>query len=160
MTFRDRAGDEEDQRSAGSPLALIAAATDEAPGKTSASAKHALMRGLRLSGNEAQVTQAVAALAQSDTRFAREFVRLILRVAASDGRHVANVNVMGDPPAHVSCQAEHNVLDEHDYGLGRVDLRFDGGNDFTLFVENKLHSGRRRLVRGRPVGTALRRRTS
>lgn len=48
---------------------------------------------------------------------------------------------MGDPPDELTCQAEHSVYDENDYGLGRVDLRFDGGNDFTLFGENKLHSG-------------------
>jgi hypothetical protein len=141
MASRARTATEEDQRSAGSPLALLAAPTAGTPDKPSASAKHALTRGMRLHGNEAQVTQAVAALAQSDPRFAREFVRLVLKVARTDGRHAANVKLMGDPPADMSCQAEHSVYDEYDYGLGRVDLRFDGGDDFTLFAENKLHSG-------------------
>ena len=141
MASRTRTEAEEDQRSAGSPLALVAAPTAAAPDKPSGSARHALMRGLRLRGNETQLTQAVAALAQSDPRFAREFVRLLLKVAQTDGRHAANVKLMGDPPAGLSCQAEHSVYDEYDYGLGRVDLRFDGGDEFTLFVENKLDSG-------------------
>lgn len=47
---------EEQTRSAGSPLALAALPTAGPPGKRSASTSHALMRGLRLRGNEAQVT--------------------------------------------------------------------------------------------------------
>lgn len=140
MRLNQGINEDEDQRDAGSPLALAAAPTDEAPDKTSASRAHALVRGLRMRGNEAQVTQAVAALAQSDALFARDFVRLILQVAAGDARHAANVRLMGEPPAELTCQAEHSVYDEYDFGLGRVDLRFDG-DDFTLFVENKLHSG-------------------
>src|SRR4051794_36705084 len=140
MSAPTHTNDVEEQRAAGSPLSFSAAPTHESPQKTSASAAHALIRGLRLHGNEAQVTQSVAALAQSDAVFARELVRLILRVAATDGRHAANVRLMGDPPAELACQAELSVYDEDDYGLGRVDLRFDG-DDFVLFVENKLHSG-------------------
>ena len=128
-------------RTAGSPLALVAAPTSGPRHRVSASAKHALLRGLRLTGTEVQVTQALAAVAQSDLVFASHFAGLVLRVARSDGRHAANVDAMGEPPPELTCQAEHSVYDEYDRGLGRVDLRFDGGSDFTLFVENKLHSG-------------------
>jgi hypothetical protein len=105
------------------------------------SPKHALIRGLRLRAHEAQLTQAVAAVAASDPRFASAFVGLVLDVARADSRHSANVTAMGIPPPQLDCRAEESVYDEHDLGLGRVDLRFDGGEDFTLLVENKLFSG-------------------
>ena len=140
MTVRARTENDEEARTAGSPRRPVASPTLTA-GRRSSSQKHALTRGLRLRGNEAQVTQAIAAVAQADAGFARAFVRLVLRVARTDSRHAANVRTMGDPPAEITCQAEHSVYDEYDYGLGRVDLRFDGDTDFTLFIENKLHSG-------------------
>lgn len=99
------------------------------------------MRGLRIRNHEAQLTQVVAAVADSDPLFASAFVKLLLQVAASDARHRRNVEAMGTPPDELGCRAEESVYDEYDFGLGRVDLRFDGGDDFTLFVENKLHSG-------------------
>jgi len=133
--------DEEKPRTAGSPLALRAVPTSGWSSRPSGSAKHALLRGLRLRGNEAQLTQVIAAIAQSDSGFASAFATLVLKVARSDGRHLANVEQMGTAPSELTCQAEHSVYDEYDAGLGRVDLRFDGGDDFTLFVENKLHSG-------------------
>lgn len=105
------------------------------------SAKHALIRGLRIRNHEAQLTQVLASVADSDPAFASAFVHLVLNVAAFDARHRRNVEAMGTPPTELTCRAEHSVYDEHDFGLGRVDLRFDGGSDFTLFVENKLHSG-------------------
>jgi hypothetical protein len=108
--------------------------------RLSASAKHAILRGLRHRANEWQVTQTLAALAESDPTFARAFVRLVLRVAGENSRHEANVRLMGEPPEDLTCRAEESIYDQYDLGLGRIDLRFDGV-DFTLFVENKLHSG-------------------
>jgi hypothetical protein len=96
---------------------------------------------MRTPGKEGQLTQVLAVVAQSDPQFAAAFVELVLRVAHSDSRHRANVQLMGSPPKELTCRAEHSVYDEYDLGLGRVDLRFDGGDDFTLFVENKLYAG-------------------
>ena len=42
-------------------------------------------------------------------------------------------------PEETRCRAEQHLFDP-DGSLGRVDLRFDAA-DFTLLVENKLHSG-------------------
>jgi hypothetical protein len=130
---RAQGTDEEDSRRPVTP-ARTRAPTD------ASSPAYALLRGLRMRGNEHQVTQAIAALSQSDERFALALVRLLLRVAATDGRHARNVALMGEPPEELSCVAELNVYDQHDLGVGRVDLRFHG-DDFTLIVENKLHSG-------------------
>jgi hypothetical protein len=82
----------------------------------------------------------IAAIASSDSAFAHAFVKLVLHVARMDGRHAANVEQLGEPPADMRCTAEHSVYDAASGPLGRVDLRFDGGDDFTLLVENKLHS--------------------
>jgi hypothetical protein len=44
-------------------------------------------------------------------------------------------------PDELDCVAEHHLPGVGGDNLGFVDLRFDGEPDFTLFVENKLHSG-------------------
>lgn len=105
------------------------------------SPRHALLRGLRQAGNESQLTQVIGAISTTDPVFASRFVDLLLRQAAKDPRHAAAVKRMGRPPAELECKVEHSLRDDVDARLGRVDLRFDGGDDFTLFVENKLHSG-------------------
>lgn len=97
------------------------------------------MRGLRLPGHEAQLTQAVAAVAQADAGFAAEFVSLVLEIAAQDPRFVDRIERLRPVPARLNCLAEHTVYGRDDVTLGRVDLRFSDG-DFTLLVENKLHS--------------------
>jgi hypothetical protein len=68
-------------------------------------------------------------------------VRLVLDVARSDSRHQANVERLGAPPPTVDCDTEHTLYGTDGTSLGRVDLRLDGGEAFTLLVENKLHSG-------------------
>jgi hypothetical protein len=48
------------------------------------SRSHALMRGLRLPGHEAQLTQVIAAAGGTDAEFATGFVRAVLGVAAQN----------------------------------------------------------------------------
>lgn len=101
-----------------------------------ASPAHALMWGLRRRADEAQLTQAIAAIARVDRRFGARFVALVLD-AAADGTLADNVRAFraGGLPDELDCRAEESLGEE-----GRVDLRFDGG-DLTLFMENKLYSG-------------------
>lgn len=100
----------------------------------------ALIRALRRSGDEAQFTQAIAALASTDSGFARGFVEACLDLAERGpaGGAVTALRAEG-LPEKFECRAEHSLYDR-DQARGRVDLRFDGG-DLTLLVENKLHSG-------------------
>jgi hypothetical protein len=109
---------------------------------------HALTWGLRLAGHEAQLTQVIAAVGSSDPRFACAFVELVLAAASKYAGHPASVRELGAVPQELDCAAEHSVYDHKDRRLGRVDLRFDG-EDFTLLIENKLHSrfGERQLAR-------------
>lgn len=99
-------------------------------------AAHALLWGLRRRADEAQLTQAIAAIARVDRRFGARFVELLLDVAEA-GALAKNVLAFrgGGLPGELDCRAEESLGEE-----GRVDLRFDG-SDLTLFVENKLYSG-------------------
>jgi hypothetical protein len=97
------------------------------------------MRGLRLRGHEAQITQAVGAIGSADPAFATDFVTLVLEVAARNHRYAEAVRRMGRVPERLGCVAEHTVYGRGDVSLGRVDLRFSS-EDFTLLIENKLHS--------------------
>ena len=54
------------------------------------SAAHALISGLRLTGDEAQFTQVIAAVARADPGFAGELVALILKTASKEGTAAAN----------------------------------------------------------------------
>ncbi|MCA1698648.1 MAG: PD-(D/E)XK nuclease family protein, partial [Actinobacteria bacterium] len=103
----------------------------------------ALIRGLRLPRHEAQLTQVIAEVCIADRLFAANFVRAILRAAAQNERHARQVAPLLDVPDELDCRAEHHVGREAESGrgLGYVDLAFEGEPDFTLFVENKLHSG-------------------
>jgi hypothetical protein len=103
------------------------------------SAPHSLIRGLRLTGHEAQLTQVIAAVAGADRVFASRFVQLVLVAAERHGRQEGAVGALGDVPVELKCVAEHALYDREDRTLGRVDLRFDS-QDFTLLIENKLHS--------------------
>jgi hypothetical protein len=98
------------------------------------------MRGLRIPGHEAQVTQVVGSLARTDPRFAADFARAVLELARQNPAHARAVASLGAVPDALDCHSEHTVYDSDSWTLGRVDLRFDG-EDFTLFIENKLHSG-------------------
>lgn len=82
----------------------------------------ALLRGLRRRGDEAQLTQALAALAQADGAFARSFLTLVLR------GHLSAV------PHDLEVAAEEIVAD------GRVDLRSRAAG-FDAIVELKIHAG-------------------
>ena len=97
---------------------------------------HALLWGLRRRTDEAQLTQAIAAVATIDRRFGAQFVGLVLD-AAEAGARGPNVRALraGGVPDELDCRAEESLGEE-----GRVDLRFDGP-DLTLFIENKLYSG-------------------
>jgi hypothetical protein len=55
------------------------------------SVSHALVWGLRWTGNEEQLTQAIAEAARADPLFARGFVALLLETAARDA-HAENVS--------------------------------------------------------------------
>lgn len=101
----------------------------------------ALLRGLRKQGGERQFTQAIAAVARADPAFASAFVQLALDTALRDVRHTTNVRLMGKAPSALECVAEPGARGKDGEHLGYVDLRFDGGDDFTLFVENKLGAG-------------------
>jgi hypothetical protein len=101
-----------------------------------------LVWGLRRQRDEAQLTQVIAEISRVDGHFAGAFVELLLD-AASNGSQPENVRrlLAGGIPPELGCRAEQHLRDTGDISLGRVDLRFDGGDDFTLFVENKLYSG-------------------
>jgi hypothetical protein len=102
----------------------------------------AVIWGLRRQRDEAQLTQVIAEVARADRRFAGAFVELLLDTAAK-GSQPENVRRLSDSgvPQELGCRAEAHLRDTGDASLGRVDLRFDGVDDFTLFVENKLYSG-------------------
>jgi hypothetical protein len=84
----------------------------------------ALLRGLRRPGDEPQLTQAIAAVAAADPRFAAGFLRLVVRETGSGV----------DVPAEVHVSAEEVVPD------GRVDLRFRA-EGIDVIVELKIHAG-------------------
>jgi hypothetical protein len=112
------------------------ALTDEAHAVRAPTSAHALLWGLRRQADEAQLTQAVAAVAQVDRQFGARFVELVLD-AAENRALAANVRTFRAEglPGELDCRAEESLGEE-----GRVDLRFDAPN-LTLFVENKLYSG-------------------
>src|SRR3954453_12147057 len=116
-------------------------APEAPPAESAEHVRQALLWGLRRRRDEAQLTQAIAEIARVDRRFASAFVALLLD-AAAHGSSWANVERLreGGIPGELGCRAEQHLRDTGDISLGRVDLRFDGG-DFTLFVENKLYSG-------------------
>ena len=100
----------------------------------------ALLRALRHPRDEAQFTQVLAAVASVDSRFAAAFVDLVVSAAEAHARRKAAQSLRGDGlPDVFRCRAEENLAGPIG-GLGRVDMRFDGG-EVTLLVENKLHSG-------------------
>src|SRR4051812_8317897 len=101
---------------------------------------HAVITGLRAPGNEPQLTQVLGALSRTDPKFASAFVEAVLKLAATNAQYAAAVEQIGSVPPELDCHVEHALYDRDDWTLGRVDLRFDA-KDFTLLVENKLHSG-------------------
>ncbi len=111
-------------------------ARDERPLAGPPTAGHALLWGLRRGRDEAQLTQAIAAIARVDRRFGAAFVRLVLDAAERSelGANVRAFRAAG-LPAELNCRAEESLGEE-----GRIDLRFDAAG-LTLLIENKLYSG-------------------
>ena len=94
-----------------------------------------ILRVLRRTGDEAQVTQLVAAFASSDPAFASALAKVFVGAAPYRDR-------LGMVPDLLTCTPESPLVDAADAELGYVDLRFeDQANEFTLLVELKLHSG-------------------
>ena len=102
---------------------------------TGSSAVEEVLRSLRWTGDEAQVTQAIAAFAGGDRRFASDLAKALVGVSPH-GEH------LGPVPDELICGAESHLFDAKYQDLGYVDLRFESPDaDFTLFVELKLHAG-------------------
>jgi len=101
-----------------------------------------VLDGLRKRGDDAQLTQVIASVAQSDPKFAGALAALLVSAASKRGsRRNVQRNRMEPVPPELTVAREHSLHDfELDKPLGRVDLSFVGDN-FVLFVENKLHSG-------------------
>lgn len=111
---------------------------------SSKSARHALVRGLRLPGDERQLTNAIAAIASDDITFATAFVDALLSQVHEDCLHTAAAQERLLPvPRRLRGDRERQLYDRAGGSLGRVDLIFeeaDGESEFTLLVENKLYS--------------------
>src|SRR4051812_17297378 len=98
------------------------------------SAGHALLRGLRRSGSETQLTQALAAVLAADPTMAADFVRLVLDHAPR--RPTFDSSAL---PDEMLCQAEETLGEQ-----GRADLIFTGdgeGGDWQVIVEIKVYAG-------------------
>jgi hypothetical protein len=95
----------------------------------------AVLRGLRRPGDETQFTRVLYSVAAGHPAFASGLVKALLDVARRTRPDA--VARLGPVPDELTCRAEVVLRDD----LGRLDLMFDGGPDFTLFVENKLFSG-------------------
>jgi hypothetical protein len=92
---------------------------------------HALIRGLRSRGSEAELTQAIASVLAADARAAAAFARIVLSAAPREG--ATHVAVVSDT---LLCRAEHTLAE------GRVDLEFsDPQRLWQLIVEIKLYAG-------------------
>ncbi|MGA9762622.1 MAG: PD-(D/E)XK nuclease family protein [Gaiellaceae bacterium] len=93
--------------------------------------EHALLRGLREGGDEAELTRVLAALFQEEPELAASFVKLVLDVCP----HRKRVD-SAELPDQLVCVAEETVSE------GRADLSFtDGSGGWHVIVENKLYSG-------------------
>lgn len=98
--------------------------------------QRALLKGLRRSGDEAQLTRALQALFEAEPACAASFVELLLRNAPAARSCPA-------PPVLLSCYAEEVVE------TGRLDLRFSDDDAWDVIVELKLYAsyGRDQLDR-------------
>ena len=94
-----------------------------------------ILRVLRRPGDEAQVTQLIAAFASDDPAFAGSLAKVIVAAVPYKDR-------LGPVPDRLTCTPESNLFDAAATDLGYVDLRFeDEAAEFTLLVELKLNSG-------------------
>jgi hypothetical protein len=95
------------------------------------SPQHALLRGLREGGDEAELTRALAAVFGHDLELAGSFVRLVLTSCPYE----KGLDLEGLPTSF-ECAAEETVLE------GRADLSFtDGSGEWHVIIENKIYSG-------------------
>lgn len=90
------------------------------------SAAAALLSGLRRSGDEAQLTRAIAAVCEADAHFASQFLSLVLERTPRPPRE--------RPEANVTVAVEEVIPN------GRVDLRFRG-RQWDVIIELKIHAG-------------------
>lgn len=96
----------------------------------------AILRALRKTGDEAQLTRVLAAVAE-DEDVAGALARIFVE-ATPNGTQRAALGVL--PPV-LRCQPEATLKSTVGSDHGRVDLRFDDdAREFTLLVELKLHS--------------------
>jgi len=86
------------------------------------------------------MTRAIVAISQAEPRFAAGFVALLFETLRHKGRG-KSADSLEPVPRELQCHGEERLRDLDDSSPGRVDLRFDGDDGFTLLVENKLHSG-------------------
>lgn len=103
---------------------------------------------LRKPSDEAQFTQFIAAIADSDPQFPGRLANLLIGRA----HHEKAAALLGDAPADLGCRAERRVWSLEGEGLGRVDLVFEDKKEtFYLLIEHKLGSdyGDRQLERYR-----------
>ena len=99
----------------------------------------ALLRALRRTGDEAQLTRVLASICAADPQFARAFAGLLLEHIGRTNGSPAIRRLRRALPTTIDCQAEAQLWAGRE-SRGRVDLRFTGPG-FTLLVENKLRSG-------------------
>src|SRR4051812_37148234 len=95
-----------------------------------------VLRALRRTGDEAQWTQVIAAIAGADDRFATDLAQVFVDAAPNK----AAAEALGAVPSQLTCQAERTLQDAESIGQGRVDLLFSDEDDFALLCELKLHS--------------------
>lgn len=97
-----------------------------------------VLHALRRKGDEAQVTQVLAAFADADRKFAARLLTVILDHAPEKER----VHALGPIPTELICVAENRLQDAGGGEKGYVDLRFDShAGDLVILVELKLFSG-------------------
>lgn len=94
-------------------------------------ADHSLIRALRKSGGEVELTQALAAIFSHERGLAREFVEILVRHAPRGDAVAGRL----DLPPELSCYAEKKVEQ------GRADLIFVGEGAWHICVELKIHAG-------------------
>lgn len=105
-----------------------------------------VLKASRRPRDEAQWTRIIAAVAASDSGFARRFAALLAERAPRANAAVSLV----DPPDDLRCRCEGSISSAQGDGLGRVDLVFeDQAGTYYLLVEHKLGSeyGPRQLER-------------
>lgn len=97
----------------------------------------AVLAALRRPGDEAQLTQVLAAVAATGGELAAAVSRVLLASAPDTPAK----RKLGEVPPELICRPEASLASLEGNSHGRVDLRFDSPErDFTLFVELKLHS--------------------